>query len=62
MKFLADMGISPRSVAYLRGLGIGAIHLHELGPDRLPAADIVRKIRCDGYLILTHDLDLASSW
>jgi predicted nuclease of predicted toxin-antitoxin system len=26
MKFLADMGISPRSVAFLRSLGIEAVH------------------------------------
>jgi predicted nuclease of predicted toxin-antitoxin system len=51
------MGISPRSVAYLRGLGVEAVHLHELGLDRLPDAEIVRKARREGYVILTHDLD-----
>ena len=57
MRFLADMGISPRSVAYLRNLGVDAVHLHELGLDRLPDAEIVRKARREGYVILTHDLD-----
>jgi len=45
MKFLADMGISPRSVAFLRDLGVEAVHLHELGLDRLPDAGIVEKAR-----------------
>lgn len=33
------------------------MHLHELGLDRLPDAEIVRKARREGYVILTHDLD-----
>ena len=57
MKFLADMGISPRSVAFLRDLGVEAVHLHELGLDRLPDAEIVKKARHEGYVVLTHDLD-----
>ncbi len=57
MKFLADMGISPRSVAFLRELGIEAVHLHELGLNRLPDAEIVEKARSEGYVVLTHDLD-----
>ena len=39
MKFLADMGISPRSVAFLRDLGYEAVHLYELKLDRLPDAE-----------------------
>jgi len=57
MKFLADMGISPRSVAFLRDLGYEAVHLHELGLDRLPDAEILAKARREGYVLLTHDLD-----
>ena len=57
MKFLADMGISPQSVAFLRHRGIEAVHLHELGLIRLSDADIVEKARRDGYVTLTHDLD-----
>lgn len=33
MRFLADMGISPRSVTYLRDLGVEAVHLHDLDLD-----------------------------
>ena len=57
MKFLADMGISPHSVAFLRDLGYEALHLHELGLDRLPDAEILAKARREGYIVLTHDLD-----
>jgi predicted nuclease of predicted toxin-antitoxin system len=57
MKFLADMGISPQSVAFLRGLGVEAVHLHELGLDRLPDAEIVAEACREGYVPLTHDLD-----
>ena len=31
MKFLADLGISPRTVEFLRDLGHYAVHLHDLG-------------------------------
>lgn len=57
MKCLADMGISPRSVAFLRNSGVDAVHVHELGLDRLPDARIVEKARSGGYVLLTHDLD-----
>jgi predicted nuclease of predicted toxin-antitoxin system len=50
------MGISPVSVAFLRGLGFEAVHLHELGLDRLPDAEIVEKARRERYVVLTHDL------
>jgi predicted nuclease of predicted toxin-antitoxin system len=57
MKFLADMGISLRSVAFLRGLGIEAVHLHELGLDQLRDADILKRARREGYIVLMHVLD-----
>jgi len=60
MKFLADMGISLRSVAFLRDLGVEAVHLHELGLERLPDAEIVTKARREGYVVLTHDLEAAA--
>ena len=43
MKFLADMGISPKSVAYLRELGYDAVHLYEQGLERLSDTDILGK-------------------
>ena len=59
MRFLADMGISPRSVAFLRDRGAEAVHLHELGLDRMSDAEVVQKARREGYSVLTHDLDFA---
>ncbi|PKO21964.1 MAG: hypothetical protein CVU38_11825 [Chloroflexi bacterium HGW-Chloroflexi-1] len=57
MKFLADMGISPRSVAFLRSLGHDAIHLHDEGLDRLSDASILSKALNERRVVLTHDLD-----
>lgn len=57
MKFLANMGISPDTVKFLRGLGYEAAHLHEEGLDRLPDPDILRKARREGCVLLTSDLD-----
>ena len=56
MKFLADMGISPRTVAFLRALGHDAMHLHDEGLDRLSDPDILEKARREGRVVLTHDL------
>lgn len=57
MKFLADMGISPRVVSALREGGHEAIHLQEQGLGRLPDGDILAKARAEGRVLLTHDLD-----
>ena len=57
MKFLANIGISPDTVKFLRDLGYEVVHLHEEGLDRLPDPDILRKARREGYVLLTSDLD-----
>ena len=57
MRFLADMGISPNTVAMLSGLGYDALHLHEQGLDRLQDPLILQKARDEGRILLTHDLD-----
>lgn len=57
MKFLANMGISPDTVRFLRDLGYEAVHLHEEGLDRLPDPDVLHKARREGYVLLTSDLD-----
>jgi predicted nuclease of predicted toxin-antitoxin system len=59
VRFLADMGISPRSVAFLRDRGVEAVHLNELRLDRLSDAEVVKKAQREGYVVLTHDLDFA---
>ncbi len=57
LKFLADMGISPLTVAWLRERGYDARHLHEEGLDRLPDEAVLEKARKEGRVLLTHDLD-----
>jgi predicted nuclease of predicted toxin-antitoxin system len=57
MRFLADMGISPYSVAFLQGLGYDAVHLHAQGLDRLGDPAILEKAREESRVLLTHDLD-----
>lgn len=57
IKFLADMGISPRSIEYLRKLGYDAIHLYEEGLERLADSEVLAKGRAEGRVVLTHDLD-----
>ncbi|MFH1183418.1 MAG: DUF5615 family PIN-like protein [Chloroflexota bacterium] len=57
MKLLADMGISPRVVDDLRKNGHDAIHLHELGLERLPDREVLEKARAESRILLTHDLD-----
>ncbi len=56
MKFLADMGISPITVQFLRELGHDASHLHEQGLRRMEDADILVKARDEGRIVLTADL------
>ncbi len=53
MKFLADMGISPRTVDFLRGIGYDATHLHEEGLDRMPDSDILTRARRERCVLLT---------
>ena len=57
MRFLVDMGISPRTVDYLQRLGHNAVHLHVEGLDRLPDSDILKMAREERRVLLTHDLD-----
>jgi len=57
MRFLADMGISPRTATFLRDLGHDAVHIHEQGLHHLSDADILDKSRKEGRILLAHDLD-----
>lgn len=56
MNFLADMGISPKTVAVLRTLGHDATHLREQGLERLPDSVILAKALEETRILLTHDL------
>ena len=45
MRFLADMGISMRTVRWLKQAGHDAVHLSEQGLQRWPDAEILLKAR-----------------
>ncbi len=57
MRFLADMGISPRIVDFLQHLGHQAVHLQQQGLHRLKDSEILEKARKEACILLTHDLD-----
>jgi predicted nuclease of predicted toxin-antitoxin system len=57
MKFLADMGISPLTVAKLRKEGYDAVHLIEEGLEKLEDREILTKARNEERIVLTVDLD-----
>ena len=57
MKFLADMGVSPRIVDFLQQLGHQAVHLQQQGLHKLKDSQILEKARNEECILLTHDLD-----
>jgi len=57
MKFLADMGISPRTVEWLRNSGYDAKHLIEEKLEKLTDEVILEKGYQEKRVILTLDLD-----
>ncbi len=59
MKFLADMGISLRTVTWLHGAGYDVVHLRDESLQRLPDNEILIKARAEGRILLTIDLDFA---
>ena len=57
MRFLADAGISPRTVGFLEQLGHEAIHVRTLGLQRPVDHVIVQRARADASVVITFDLD-----
>ncbi|MBI5178344.1 MAG: DUF5615 family PIN-like protein [Nitrospinae bacterium] len=57
MRFLADMGVSLKVVAWLRSCGHDAVHLRDEGLQRLPNGDIFHKAIREDRMVLTFDLD-----
>ena len=53
MRFLADMGISLKTVAWLRSEGHDVVHLCEEGLQRLPDEEIFKKGITESRIILT---------
>jgi len=57
VRFLADMGVSGRTVAWLRQRGQDAVHLRELGRQRATDAEAMTMAADEARIILTMDLD-----
>lgn len=56
MRFLADMGVSLRVVAWLRAEGHDVVHLRDEGLQRLPNGNIFAKGAEEQRIVLTFDL------
>jgi predicted nuclease of predicted toxin-antitoxin system len=57
MRFLADAGISPRTVEFLISLGHEAVHVRTIGLERSTDHALVERAQADGHVIVTFDLD-----
>lgn len=57
MKFMADMGISARTVAHLREMGYDSVHLRDEHMQRSGDAAVLQKAFREGRVLLTQDLD-----
>jgi predicted nuclease of predicted toxin-antitoxin system len=57
MRFLLDMGASPRTLEFLRRHGHDAVHLRDVGMSRSPDSDAVAKAASESRVIVTFDLD-----
>jgi len=57
MRFLADAGVSPDTVAFLTRLGHDAIHVRALDMHRAQDRELVDHARAEGRVIVTFDLD-----
>ena len=57
MRFLADAGISPKTVDFLRALGHQADHIRTLGMQRASDREIVVRAQTDESIVVTFDLD-----
>jgi predicted nuclease of predicted toxin-antitoxin system len=56
MRFLADAGISPRTITFLRRRGEDAVHVRELAMQRASDRQVVEKAQVDERILLTFDL------
>ena len=57
MRFLADAGISPKTVDFLKRLGHEAIHVRALELQRASDAQVVPRALSDGSIVLSFDFD-----
>lgn len=59
MRFLLDMGVSPRTGEFLRRLGYDVVHLRERTLEKLPDSEIVLLAAAEQRAIVTFDLDFS---
>lgn len=57
LKFLLDMGLAPRTAVYLKGLGFDAVHLLNLGLEKLSDIEVVKLAESESRIVVTFDLD-----
>jgi len=57
VRFLADGGVSPRTVDFLRRIGHDAVHVRELNMHRAEDGVVADHARADSRIVLTFDLD-----
>ena len=57
MRFLADAGVSPKTVEFLKQLGHEAIHVRTLGLQQATDSELVDRARVDSSVVVTFDLD-----
>ncbi len=57
MKFLVNMGVSPATVRFLRGLGHEAVRLSDLGHEKQSDREVIRYAREHAQVVITFDLD-----
>jgi predicted nuclease of predicted toxin-antitoxin system len=57
MRFLADAGISPRTVEFLRRNGHEIVHVRERGLQRASDRELIQVAHAEGRVVLTFDLD-----
>ena len=57
MNFVADAGISPRTVEFLREQGHDVVHVRDIGMQRAKDSEILELARSQDRIVLTFDLD-----
>jgi predicted nuclease of predicted toxin-antitoxin system len=61
MRLLADMHISPRTVAFLRSVGHDVVRVNEILPATASDETIIARAADEGRAVLTQDLDLSAN-
>jgi predicted nuclease of predicted toxin-antitoxin system len=57
MRFLANAGVSPKTVDFLNQLGHEAVHVRTLGLERAADRVLIDRALADSSVVVTFDLD-----